>query len=238
MPQHAKRLKIRRKDLQQPDEFETLTAQTLDWARRHQALVSAVAGGLVAVALVVLVVGRVRASHAEAAALDFRAAHGLFEAGKFGEAADAFATLAETSPRTPFGRLAGLYRAHAFARKGDPGSAATAYGEYLASSPPADYLRQEALVSMGRAKEGTSDASGALEAYTQAGALDGPFHTDALLAAARLDEAAGRTEDARHIYTQLLAAAPDGDTKAFLLSKVPGAAAPEAGNPEPESDVR
>ena len=38
MPQHAKRIKVRRKDLRKPDEFETLTGQALDWADDHRAL--------------------------------------------------------------------------------------------------------------------------------------------------------------------------------------------------------
>jgi tetratricopeptide (TPR) repeat protein len=230
MPQAAKRIKIRRKDLQQPDEFETLTGQVLAWVREHQ---SVVVGCVVAVVLgagLALLVGRLRASRAEAAAIDFRAAHGLFQAAKYGEAAEAFAVLIERSPRTPFGRLAGLYRGHALARNGDFGGAATAYGEYIASGAASAYLRQEALVGLARAKEAGGDAPGALEAFAQAGALEGPYRTDALLGAARLHAAAGQAEEARRIYTQLLEAAPDAELKAFLQAKL--------GTPTPADDTQ
>src|SRR5207302_1241022 len=48
MPRHARRLKIRRKDLRKPDEFETLTGQAVAWADEHRPVVY----GVLAVALV------------------------------------------------------------------------------------------------------------------------------------------------------------------------------------------
>src|SRR5215475_11219431 len=102
MPQHAKRIKIRRKDLRKPDEFETLTGQALDWADENRTLVGAILATIVVIALVVLGIGRWRSSQSEAAASAFRVAHGTFSAGKFAEAAPSFAEVAETYPRTPF----------------------------------------------------------------------------------------------------------------------------------------
>src|SRR5206468_715880 len=126
MPQHARRLKVRRKDLRKPDEFETLTGQAVDWAQQNRPVVFAVAG------------------------------------------------------------------------------AAIAYGEYLASDPPTEYLRQEALLGLGHAKEAGGDTAGALDAYTQAGALGGPYRTEALLAAGRLQAASGHANEARAVYESLL----------------------------------
>ncbi len=174
MPQHARKIKIRRKDLRKPDEFETLTGQAAAWAGEHLPVVY----GVLALALVVLVgslaIGRWRASRNEAAAVAFRSAQARFTEGNFKGAAEDFAYVAERYPHAPFGRLANLYHAHALARQGDQAAAATVYGEYLASASDSDYLRQEALVGLARAKEATGDAAGALEAYTQAGAQPGP----------------------------------------------------------------
>ena len=52
MPETAKRVKIRRKDLRGPDEFETLTGETVAWAQGHQTPL--IIGG---VALLVVVIG-------------------------------------------------------------------------------------------------------------------------------------------------------------------------------------
>jgi tetratricopeptide (TPR) repeat protein len=241
MAQHAKRLKIRRKDLRQPDEFETLTAQALSWAEDNRGIVVAVVSALVALALVMIVLGRVRATRNETAAGLFRTAHEAFATSKYPEAADGFAALARDYPSTPFGRLATMYRGHALARQGDATGAATAYADFLASSSMDGYLRQEALVALGRSREGTGDSAAALEAYEEAGELDGPFRTDALLGAARLHEAAGRASEARAIYVGLMKDATDLEVRALLATKVPAAEVPvEAaeGATIPGADVR
>jgi tetratricopeptide (TPR) repeat protein len=240
MPQHAKRIKIRRKALRQPDEFETLTGQAVNWAAANRGLVTAIVVALVVTGLAAVALGRLRAGERERASLAFRAAHTTFEAGnKYAEAADAFAALARDYPRTAYGRLAGLYRGHALARQGDAAAAATAYAEYLATSPDPPYLRQEALVGLGHAKEATGETTPALEAYVEAGTLEGPYRTDALLSAARLHEASGHADLAREIYSRLLKEASEPDVKALILSKLsPGqpssapAAAPDAPDAE------
>ena len=222
MPQHAKRIKIRRKALRQPDEFETLTGQAVNWASANRGLVTGVVAALAVAGLAAVAVGHLRGAERERASLAFRTAHTTFAAGnKFNEAAEAFAALAHDYPHTAYGRLAGLYRGHAFARQGDAAAAATAYAEYLATSPDPPYLRQEALAGLGHAKEATGETTPALEAYVQAGTLEGPYRTDALLSAARLHEAGGRADLAREIYARLLKEAPEPDLKAFLLSKLP-----------------
>lgn len=244
MAQHAKRLKIRRKDLRQPDEFETLTGQALSWAEDHRGLVVGLASALVALALVMIVLGRVRATRNETAAGAFRTAHEAFGGGKYPEAAEAFGALARDYPSTPFGRLATMYRGHALARQGDATGAATGYADFLASTSMDGYLRQEALAALGRAREASGDGAAALEAYKEAGGIEGPFRTDALLGAARLHEAAGRASDAREIYAGLLKDATDPDVRALLATKVPADQAAAAEVPEdaaaaaPEADVR
>src|SRR5206468_2735929 len=165
----------------------------------------------------------------EAAAVAFRSAQARFDEGKFHDAAEDFAYVVERYPHAPLGRLAALYRAHALARQGDQAAAATAYGEYLASAADFDYLRQEALVGLARAKEASGDTAGALDAYTQAGALPGPYRDDALLSAARLEQAAGHADRAQAIYAGLVKDAADPETKALAAAKVPGAARPAGG---------
>ena len=95
MPRHARRLKIRRKDLRKPDEFETLTGQAVAWAGEHRPVVY----GVLAVAVVVLAgslaIGRWRASRNDAAAVAFRSAQARFDEGKFQEAAQDFAYVVE-----------------------------------------------------------------------------------------------------------------------------------------------
>jgi tetratricopeptide (TPR) repeat protein len=224
MPQHAKRVRISRKSLRQPDEFQTIAGSVLTWAEQHVRELLVAAGLLVALGVVVVAAARYRTSREAAAAAAFQGARALLEAGKLPEAEKAFAELRRDYGTTSFGRLAPLYQGHALARAGDHAGAATAYEEFLAGAPPADYLRQEALDALGHAKEAGGDAAGALDAYTRAGALDGPFRSDALLGVGRLDEAAGRTADAQAVYRKLLAEAPNAALAEFLRSKLPAEA--------------
>jgi hypothetical protein len=226
MPRHTKRVKINRKALRQPDEFQTLTGQAMDWAAAHQMLLVGIAGAVLVVAGAAFAMNHYRTAQNDAAAAQFHSAHETFAAGKFDEAGEAFAAVVSEHGGTAFGQLAGLYRAHTLARKNDAAAAATAYGEYLATSPTG-YLRQEALVGLGRAKEAGGDKNAGLNAYVEAGAIQGPYRTDALLSAARLQDALGQGDKAQAIYTSLLKdAGDDVNLKNLLLAKVPGARVP------------
>ena len=216
--------------LRRPDEFHTLTNRAAAWVGGHRELTGGIALGVLVVAAVVLGISQYRSSQVDRAAESFRAAQATFTAGRFADAAAAFQAVTESYPRTPSGRLATLYRAHALARQGDAAAAATVYGEYLAARPATEYLRQEALDGLAHAREASQDAAGALESYTQAAALDGPYRAEALLGAARLQEAAGKPDAAREIYARLLKESqPDPDLRTLLLSKLPpGTEAPPA----------
>ena len=225
----ARRVKIRRKDLRQPDEFESLIGQGWRWVQDHLHLVGGGVAAVLVVVVVVVVADRSRAARNETAAAAFRVAQQAFQGGKFDTAAEAFGAVARDYTGTPSARLAALYRAHALARKPDPAAAASAYGEYLTTAGDPPYLRQEALVGVARAREATGDTAGALDSYEQAGALDGPYHVDALLGAARLNEASGHADRAHELYGRLLKDATDPDLRALLLAKVP----PGAETPPP-----
>lgn len=220
------RIKIDRKSLREPDEFQHLTTQAGTWLRANQGLVTGIVVGLVAVALIGIGVGWYRARQDEAAAVGFQTAHEAFAAGKFADAADGFASLGRDYPSTPFGKLASLYRGHALERQGDAKGAVTAYQEYLAGTPRTDYLRQEALLGLARSEEASGDAAAAGERFAEAAEMPGPFRTEAKLAQARLAEGAGKPEQARDIYVALLAEAQPGTPlRAFLQSKMPAAVA-------------
>jgi tetratricopeptide (TPR) repeat protein len=222
----ANHYKLTRKSLREPDEFQTLTTQAVDWVRGNQSMVVSVVAGVVAIAAIVVAVNWNGQRQANAAAIELQGGQSLFDGKKYAEAAAEFAAVSSAYPRTPSGRIAALYRAHALAEQPDPSAAATAYSEYLASSPATDYLRQEALFGLAHAKEGTNDADGARDAYRQATEIAGPFRTPALLGLARLEEAAGHADQARTLYTEALKASDlDADTRQALAARYPTAVA-------------
>jgi len=105
-----------------------------------------------------------------------------------------FEALEQNASGTPYGRLAGLFRGHALLKQGDGAGAATAYTQYLSTASAPDYLRQQALVGLGHAKELANDMTGAQDAYLQAEKLDGPATAEASLGVARMLDAQGQAD--------------------------------------------
>src|SRR5579875_161099 len=77
MPQHAKRVRISRKSLRQPDEFQTIAGSALTWAEQHVRELLVAVGLLVALAVVVVAAARYRTSREAAAAAAFQGARAL-----------------------------------------------------------------------------------------------------------------------------------------------------------------
>jgi tetratricopeptide (TPR) repeat protein len=225
----AKHYKLTRKELRDPDEFQVRTGQAVDWLRANQSAVVGAVSAVVALAAVILAVNWYSARRADAAATRLQSAQSMFEDKKYAESATEFAAIASEYGGTPAGELASLYRARALAAQPDPAGAATAYTEYLAGTPATDYLRQEALLGLGRAREAQNDTAGAMDAYRQAADVTGPFGTQARLVLARLEEAAGNGEKARALYVEVLKAPDlDGDTRQSILNRLPPDARPKS----------
>jgi tetratricopeptide (TPR) repeat protein len=226
----AQRIKLDRKALREPDEFQSLTSQAAAWAQANRTALIAAAVAAVAIAAVAAGVGWYRARQAAAAAIRFQSAHDEFQAGRWAEAADAFAGLRRDYGGTGYGRLGALYEGHALYHKPDPAAAAVAYGEFLASSPETVYLRQEALLGLARSREAMGDVPGARDAYEQAAAIEGPFRSDARLALARLYESDGQADKAKELYLAVLKASPSASARAVLETKIPADVAAARGD--------
>lgn len=225
----AQRIKLDRKSLREPDEFQTVTTQAAAWVQTHRPAL--IAAALVAAAIVATLAGLSwwRGNRAAAAAVRFQAAHADYQASRWPEAAEAFAGLERDYSGTPYGRLAALYEGHALSRKPDPAAAATAYDRFLASGPETDYLKQEALLRLGLAREAAGDAAGAQRAFEEATALAGPFTVDARLALARRLEAGGQADKARVQYQAILKDSPTASVRELLRTKIPADVAAAAG---------
>ena len=221
MARPAARVKINRKALREPDEFQTLTQQAGEWAQGHRNLLIGISAAVLGIAAVALGVGWYRSHQAAAAGAEFQAALNDFEGARFAPALEEFTAVGRDYPGTSFGRLSTLYRGHALANQGDATGAATAYTEYLASSPTTEYLRQEALTGLAAAKEAAGDKAGSLDAYGQAASIDGPFRIQAQLATARLHELAGEPDKARDVYLAILKESPGGYVRSILETKIP-----------------
>jgi predicted negative regulator of RcsB-dependent stress response len=225
----AKHYKLHRKELRDPDVFQERTAEAVDWMRANQTMVVTVASAVVAIGAVVMGIGWYSARQADAASSRLAAAQQLFDQKKYAEAATEFGAVESEYARTPSGKLAGLYKARALAAQPDTAAAVTAYNEYLNGSPATDYLRQEALIGLGRAQEASKDTAAAMDSYGKAAETSGPFKTAAQLALARLEDAGGNADKARALYLELLKAPDlDGDSRQYIVNRLPPDAVPKS----------
>ena len=108
MAESAKKVKIRRKDLRGPDEFETLTGETFVWAQHHQTALIVAGVAALAIAVGLILVSRSRAARVQEADLQFQQAQAQLERGSAATAATQFAAIEQNASGTPYGRLAAV----------------------------------------------------------------------------------------------------------------------------------
>ena len=214
----ARTLKIRRKDLRQPDEFITLSRRALAYAEENRTTVLLATGAIVTVLVAVLAYHAVGASREAGAAQAYGQAHVLLGDRKYPEAATAFQQAADSYGSTTHARLAQLQQANALLLADRPGEAAEAYQKFLDAGPPTDYLRQLALTRLGQAQEKNGKPAEAQAAFATAADLAGPFGDEALLGQARATEQAANSAKARALYEQFLEKYPTSDRRALVTS--------------------
>ncbi len=169
------------KELRKPDEFLSLSHRFLDYARNHEREMT-----IAAAALAVVVTGAFglrgyrqwQASKAQAA---FRTAHAGFVAGKLESAATALAEVQRSWPRTPYGRLAGVYVGSAYAELGKSAEARAAFEATIAESRE-PLLQQIAHYNLGLLKQKDGDKAGAAKDFAAAAAIEGPLRGPAWFA--------------------------------------------------------
>jgi len=212
--------KIRRKDLRKPDEFITFTHTAVEFARANAGPMVAVAAavGLLVVAATGLSIWR--HMQESAANVAFVSARDLFAAEKFPQAQAAFERVANSYSHTGYGHLSLLYAADSALAASDYQKAAELYERFLAAGPDAEYLRQAALVRLGRAQAAIGKPDLATKTYKQAQEITGPFSGDALLGEAQAAEQLGDSSTATRLYREFIKTYPNSDMTTPIQQKL------------------
>ena len=203
--------RLTRKDLRQPDEFQTLTRQALRFVEENRTAVMAVLGTLIVVLLAIVAYRMISQSREASAATAYTEARALLSDKKYGEAAVRFDDVAIRYSGTSYGPLALLERGNALILADQAADAATVYERFLQGAPPTNYLRQLAYTRLGYAQEKLGKAAEAQRSFGTAAAEPGPFGAEALFGAARNAEIAGDAAKAKEMYAQLLEKHPTTD---------------------------
>jgi tetratricopeptide (TPR) repeat protein len=219
--------KISRKELKQPDEFQSFIANAQEFLRTNlqQVIVSAsivLAAGALAVGIYYYEV------HRDTIAGDrFYTAIGELNQKNYKQAEADFEKLAQDEPGREVGKLARFYLGTAYFQEGQLEKARDALVAYVPEAKD-DLFASMAYQDLGVIYEKMGDLKKAQGAYAQAAAIPGPEQTRAQLQVARLLAKQGDKTGAINTYQRFLTANPfsrDRQTVVEALAEL-GAAPP------------
>jgi len=203
--------RLTRKDLRQPDEFQTLSRQAIDFVEANRNAVMAALAAVIVLLLAIVAFRMISQSREASASVAYTEARALLTAKKYGDAAVKFEDVASRYASTSYGSIAILERGNALLLADQAADAAAAFEKFLQSSPPTDYLRQLAHAQLGYAQEKLGKPADAERSFATAAAEPGPFAAEAMFGAARTAEAAGNADKAKDLYSQLLEKYPQSE---------------------------
>ncbi len=206
------------KELREPDEFLSQSRRFLDYARDHERELTIAVVALVVVVLGAFGVRGYRQWQAARAQAAFRTAHAGFVAGKLESAAAELAEVERSWPRTPYGRLAGVYVGSAYADLGKTAEARTAFEATIAASRE-PLLQQIAHYNLGLLKQKDGDKAGAAKDFATAAAIEGPLRGPAWFARLGTEQAFEESAGAGMEAVAELAPEPRAFVEARLRAK-------------------
>ena len=212
----ATRHKISRKELKQPDEFQSIFETAGLFFELHMTEVLLGAGALLVTVAIALGVYyyEVRQSHAAAARFD--QALSDLQGGKYAAAEKELSSLSADEPHRAVGRLANLYLANAYLAQKEPAKARDMLLRYLAEDD-ASIFRNAALNDLAVTCEELGDYKQAEDAYRQASKIEGPEQARAELGVARMLQKQGKRTEAIAAYNEFLAQHPYAPERTVVM---------------------
>lgn len=193
--------RITRKEIRQPDRFQILTEQALDFYQSHR---NWVFGALCAVVLIVgVMIGwqMFKEQQNRAAATEFNNATQLYQSQQYRKALTAF----DKVQQFRWSRYAGLahqYQANSHMALGELDKALSAGQRAVGATRPGTLYRQLALMTVASAAEQKNDCRQAIEAYSEAQKIVAARQNEALLGKARCLEKSGDVAGALAAYIE------------------------------------
>jgi tetratricopeptide (TPR) repeat protein len=203
----ATRHKITRKELKQPDEFQSIFETAGLFFELHMAEVLLGAAALVVIVAIALGFYYYEVRQGRAAAARFDQGLSELQGGKYQAAEKELSSLAADEPHRAVGRLANLYLATAYLAQKEPAKARDTLRRYLAEDD-ASIFRGAALDDLAVTYEELGDYKQAEDTYQQASKIEGPEQARAVLGKARMLQKQGKRAEAIAVYKDFLAQNP------------------------------
>lgn len=228
----ATRHKITRKELKQPDEFQTIFETAALFFELHMTEVVLGAAAVLVIVAIALSFFYYQTRRGRAAAARFDQALGELQGGKYDAAEKSLSSLAADEPHRAVGRLANLYLANAYLAQKEPTKARDALVRYLAEDD-ASVFRGAALDDLAVTYEELGDYKQAEQTYRKSSEIEGPEQARAELGTARMLQKQGKREEAIAVYRDFLANHPYAPERALAMATLAqlGTAPPAAPAP-------
>jgi predicted negative regulator of RcsB-dependent stress response len=219
--------RITRKQLREPDWFQTTSENALDYFNHHKTLVFAAVGAVIVIAAIAWGWQLFKQRQNVAASEQFSKAMAHYQSERYRDAIPAFEAVKDYR-WSHYAVLAHLYLANSYLQINDVDKALSEAQRSLAATSPNSLYRQIALVTLGTAEEQKKQCKSALEHYAEAQNISGPLQSRAVLGRARCAEELGEINAAIAAYKEYVKDNPGSPwaiKAAELEAKSPTAAA-------------
>jgi predicted negative regulator of RcsB-dependent stress response len=197
-----------RKELRQPDWFQTATEKSFELFARQRAKILA---GLAVLLVIVALFGAwqlFRTRQNAEASQEFGNALSRYNAQQYREAIAAFEKV-QSYRWSRYAALGHLYEANSYIGLGELDKAVGPAKRFLSATGPNTLYRQIALVTLATVQERQGDCQQALEALSEAERINGALQQEARLGKARCAEQIGDLSAAIASYRDYLKEEPD-----------------------------
>jgi predicted negative regulator of RcsB-dependent stress response len=195
--------RISRKDLRQPDWFQTNTERAVGYLSAHRAAVFAALAAVAVIVAIVIGWRMFKENQNQQASQEFGRAMSLYQGEKYREAIPVLESVA-TYRWSHYAVLAHIYLANSYLATNDLDKALSAGQRALAATRPNSFYRQIALVTLATAEEQKKDCQNAVQHYAEAQKITGALQGRAMLGKARCSETLGDNAAAVSAYKEYL----------------------------------
>jgi predicted negative regulator of RcsB-dependent stress response len=211
--------RLSRKELRQPDWFQTVTENAFESYQRHRI---AVYLGIAVVILLLLGIwgwGVFKERQNSVAAHEFGQAMTQYQARRYREAIASLEKV-QTHRWSRYAIVAHLYEANSYLALNDLAKAATAAQRFIIATEPNSLLRQIGLLTLAAVEERKSQCKEAIKNYAEAGKIKAAFTERAFLGEARCAIQMGDVKGGIAAYRQLLKDQPESPIASYVRFEV------------------
>jgi predicted negative regulator of RcsB-dependent stress response len=211
--------RLSRKELRQPDWFQTVSENALELYERHRVVV------YVGIAIFILLIlgiwgwGTFKEQQDAKAAAEFGQAITQYHAGKYREAI-AVLEKVQTYRWSRYANLAHLYEANSYLALNDTAKAANVAQRFIVGTDQNSLMRQIGLLTLADIQERQSQCKEGIKNYVEAAKIKDAFSERAILGQARCAVQLGDLQGGIAAYRQLLKDQPESALSSYIMFKI------------------